>query len=814
MSDGVLYLAGREDLWCRAGVEGRRLDLEIGDNHGDEPWARGAAEFAREPTRCDVRQTRRGATVDLWFPPAGNAPAGRNARWMLRLIAVDGDAAVEIVERASERAVSWQWRLPAGRFYSHRQLRIRELDMPGGRVRLGAFTQHGQLFDLRDWACARRGERCVGLIALRPGRWSDPGVNVLDVTGREGEVVADMPPAGARATRRSYLLAAACADQALAPFTPPGATFDPPEGYAGWFAWRIARHGFARPERLAAYRATAGRVRWRPPEITPWGDRDAIAAAGARCEATPDLAGGNPLWLGDLAAATEWAMRTLDNGIEALSAGAYLAPRGNPVSLRVLAPAFVTWHLLDVLGELSDEDRRAGAERIALLAELLLRRDFYPWHVATVPPGEPGCVHGLYRGMLNQNFNTDRYAAVGIAGCVLPDHPRAGMWRRHAVEQFRDQMTAFVWPGGCWEESHTYANHVRLVLMPLVAALRNLPRPVDLLTDDRFRATSRFFIRLLSPPDTLLDGHRGIPAVGDHHYAKHGDFTYLFGWMAGMLTDEERGAYLWAWRQTGCMLTDARSYQASTCAPLLTPDPADAGDAGDAEAPALPQREQLAGYGAYVRTEPRTVAESLLVVRCGQAWGHYHHDQGSFWWWRKGRLLCADSGLGDGPMKALHEGHCVLGYPGRQPMQYLDRAAYRITRCEGDGAGGHVVACHVPVWAWQIERVWHEPIPPADRPANRRTFHYRPPDRLTVTDEPVRSPGGVVQWCLHVPAESVERTGPRELTFGLGGCGGTLAVSLPAEPREIRYADHPPTRGVILIHNETPLTHELTWRAE
>ena len=469
----------------------------------------------------------------------------------------------------------------------------------------------------------------------------------------------------------------------------------------------------------------------------------------------------------------------------------------------MLAPAAALFHLLDAVGELDDATRREGGSLIAVLAELLARRDFYPHHVATIPLGSPGSVQAIYRGMLNQNFNTDRYAFVGLAGCVLPGHPHAAAWRRHAVEQFGCQMTAYVYPGGAWEESHTYATHVQICLLPLVLALRYAPDGIDLMADGRFREACRFFVTVLSPRDPLLDGWRGIPAIGDHGYLHH-ERGFLFGWLASLDT-AERERYLWAWHEAGSQRTDPRSALTAVFSPLLLPEPT---EATGTPAPEFAPLTLLPGYGAVARHAPGKREESLLVVRCGDAWGHYHPDEGSFWWWSRGQLICADADLGGGPLKFLHRGHNVLGFPGREPMQHLGRTPYRITRWEQQGKGRVLLRCHIPVDKWNVGPQRDEPIPAARQPVVVRTFLWQAPQALDILDEPERSPDGKVLWTVHVVADRPLRRKGRTLTVPLSS-GAVLTIALPMDPLAVESERSGATLRVSCVYPECALRHEL-----
>ncbi len=730
----------------------------------------------------------------------------RRAPWQLWVRAGQMAGTLEVCERITDPAIGWQWRFQGAVFHTHRGLSLDSRPTGAAAGRMGAFTQFGQLFDLKDWFLVQDADDCHGMVALRNGTWGHPTRSAITLSAGSGtELLADA--AVRSAGHRSYLLVGGPSAELLSRQVEGIEYFEPANGIAVWPARALARHGFARVERLARSRRYAPQT---PPAQECVFGPDSLAVAMRRVKERPELTGGNPFWSGDMASAKTYVLDVLRRHRDAMVDQAFLHPIGNPVAQRVLGPATATFHLLDLIGAWSNAERDLIGGLLAELADLLMRRDAYPWHYAMRPPECPYGPDSFYRGMLNQNFNTDRYVFVGLVGCALANHPRSAAWRRHAVDQFEQQMRAFVWPdspdgqGGCWEESHTYANHVKLTLLPLVLALRHAPEAIDLMRDERFAATCRFFIPLLSPRDPLLRGRRGIPAIGDHSYNKHEGYGYLFGWLAGLKPDEAE-AYRWAWRETGSLLTDRKSEQVHTFAPFLAPDP----DAPISQ-PALPSLANLNGFGSLARRiEP--AGESLLVVRCGDAWGHYHPDEGSFWWWDRGQLICCDSGLGDGPMKHFHVGHNVLGFPSHEPMQYLDRQGFRVTRC-ADIDGETVVDCDIPVSQWNDGTPFGRPVARAMRPHVRRQFRWRANGTLEIHDSPSNAPSKRVRWSVHAPATDVRFDGERRVVFSLPE-RRSLVVGLPQKPLECQIFRGETTCGVACdypagdwVHILRPLT--------
>lgn len=750
-----------------------------------------------------ARRTRNGLSLQVRCAGA----EGKKTFWHMRLMAHPQEGVIEVIERATAVGLSWRMRFTGTRVHTHQQLVLVSQTAESAHFRTGGFTQHGQLFDLKDWFLVENSGICSGFLLINPGQWRAPASPVCRVSGDAGGVELHVPLQYEGVVKRRFLLAQAPAATALRIENSRIAYFDSEQGHADWPARLIARYGFARTSRLAANRQRVERLHLQRPAHFLLGADGAVDAAFARIAREPELAGAFPFWHRDFSGAREWVIKTLRRFHQALTEKGYLHPLGNPVACRVLAPTCAAWHLLDVAGALSDADRHDAAVMLSDIAEMAASADFYPHHMAMQPPEIPYTERSLYRGMLNQNFHTDCYVLAGLVGCLMPEHPRAAFWRRHAIRQFERQMACFVWPGGAWEESHTYANHVKLCLLPLVLALRRAPEHVDLMQNPQFQQMCHFFVPLLSPPEDARQHRRAIPAIGDHGYqlTQPDYYSFIFGWLAA-LDPQRRDDYLWAWRETGGKQSDAVSEQIAVFAPLLSPLK---NDAAHAPTPDLPALLALPGYGAVARRNTGAADESLLVVRCGESWGHYHPDQGSFWWWHRRRLICTDADLGNGTLKHAHTGHNVLGYPGRAPMQYMDRVPYHVDQCEQSGACDRI-RCQIPVYSWEAGRQRDEAIPPENRPHVTRTLAWHCDGTLVIQDASVRSPEGKVTWSLHVLAQNARRTGGRNIEFVLGPDGSRLQVQLPVEPLDILLEPCGATWRLQCTYPEMPLEHRLT----
>ena len=784
---------------------GRSLQFALQTN--GKTWAQGELHLTATPATFVLRPSFGGLSI---------LAENQDSRIALRFIPTPDVGGVQVLERVHGPVARWEWRFPGTTVYTHKQLSVISTPVEQARFRMGGFTQYGQLFDVKDWAVIQYGEMCAGLVSVGVGKWSHPTLAALHGRGASGELTLDMRwkepakyfPPGKTAVKRSYLLVHAPAKEVITPTRLGIEYFEPPEGFASWPAAVIARHGTARPERIKALQRTIDSIDWKRPAEFMFGDDAVLHRALDRAKPDPRF-GSQPLWAGEIDEARQHLFGEMEKLQKAVHGWAFLHPWGNAVAIRPFAPFCITFHILDYLGHLSDTERKRGAELITDVAELFLRTDFYPHDYATHPPEYPYGQDSFYRGMLNQNFNTDCYVLVGLAGCALRQHPRAKLWRRHAVEQFESQMRAYVWPGGAWEESHTYANHVKLTLLPFVWAMRFMPEKLDLMADPRFRETCRFFPRLLSPPDVMAEGYRAVPAVGDHGYL-HGNAWNVFGWLATICDsagDADHDLYLWAWETTGKRLADSSEF-ARVMNPLLLPQ-----TSAPLSAPELPRLLELPGYGAAFRGGAIGGSdETLLVVRCGLSWGHYHPDQGSFWWWAHGRLLCCDADLGSGELKFAHRGSSLLAYPDREPLQHLDRPNYHVDRCEPRPGGGAVIRCQVPIVAWG-PAAKEIRIAQDQRPHDVRYYEYGGQDHLTIIDEPTKSPEGLVLWCLHVPAARATREGEQRVIFELDDAGSTLRVELPTQPRGVEIKQFGATISVFCTYAQQRLVHEIHFQS-
>lgn len=300
----------------------------------------------------------------------------------------------------------------------------------------------------------------------------------------------------------------------------------------------------------------------------------------------------------------------------------------NPVSIRGVAPGCDGFDHLRAQGGLTaDEDALLRAEYV-FLASMLYDPDYYPWDKCMLPVDDPDSTEPLFAGMINQNFNADRFNMVGRIGLSLPTHPESKKWVDHFVQQLNLQWQFYLYPeSGCWEESHTYANHVLNTILPMLHKLRT-QAGINLFKDERLKRMFDFFVRTVTPLDKNW-GTRITPACGDH--AEGNYYREIYRTAAeGFATADPKFArrLMWMYRQQGGQEPSAIE-----------------------AAPQELESEYLRGFGGVLRANDAAGDETFFLLRCGQSWGHHHVDDNSIHLYAKGAPLIADAAKGNPAVK-------------------------------------------------------------------------------------------------------------------------------------------------------------------
>jgi hypothetical protein len=310
----------------------------------------------------------------------------------------------------------------------------------------------------------------------------------------------------------------------------------------------------------------------------------------------------------------------------------------NPVTIRGVAPACEWFDRLRAQGGLSaDEDQLLRAEYV-FLATMLYDPDYYPWDKSMLPVDHAESTEPLYAGMINQNFNSDRFNMVGRIGLSLRTHPESKKWIDHFVQQLDAQLGFYLYPdSGCWEESHSYANHVMHTILPMLHKLRT-ERGINLFQDERLKRMFDFFVKTVTPLDKNW-GTRITPACGDHDEGTLHREIYRSAAEGFATVDPEFARRLmWMYRQQGGQEPVA-----------IEPAPQEL------------TSEYLRGFGAVLRADDAGGEETFFILRCGQSWGHHHVDDNSIHLYAKGAPLIADAAKGH-PASPADWKYCVAGH--------------------------------------------------------------------------------------------------------------------------------------------------------
>ncbi len=245
----------------------------------------------------------------------------------------------------------------------------------------------------------------------------------------------------------------------------------------------------------------------------------------------------------------------------------------------------------------------------------------YPSVRAMLPWTDPEAINPFYQGMENQNFNADLYRYVATHGVELArrNHPEAMRFIEHAEVSFDMALDTYVYPqSGCWEESHTYANHTLRTVMPLVDALAANDRR-NFYDDPRFARMLEFFIYVYSPHDEQFGG-RVVPPVGDHGLSTAGPADRLGRWLDRFARSDNPEVQDIIGRVAWMVAEDDGEVPEG-----IEPRPVE-----------LTSR-WLQGYGTVMRgfrpVDEGPPQETFLVLRSGQSWGHHHQDKGRMWFW-------------------------------------------------------------------------------------------------------------------------------------------------------------------------------------
>ena len=261
----------------------------------------------------------------------------------------------------------------------------------------------------------------------------------------------------------------------------------------------------------------------------------------------------------------------------------------------------------------------------------------------------------------HRNFDFTRFEVIAALALNFPTHPHSRMLVEHAINQFRESLTAFTAEeSGKWEENLGcyYLWSLRTAAAMNARLLNARWRRYDPFDWHKYQLFLGFAIKCITPEhplndrlciDGLKEGQsydqvprgRRIPGVGDHG-GEGGipvtDGIGLSGIVAGRLGHRSLAAdLLGAWRAGGYMRdsqagVDLKGILVATV------------DSRAAQRAVLQPRasENLPGYGFCFRAGWGTRNETFLLFKCGKGGYRYHMSEGSFVLYANNRPLSVD----------------------------------------------------------------------------------------------------------------------------------------------------------------------------
>lgn len=456
----------------------------------------------------------------------------------------------------------------------------------------------------------------------------------------------------------------------------------------------------------------------------------------------------------------------------------------NPVSGRRIAGELFRFEYLQDRAVLTSEEWRYGRALLAFLVYLYSSDNFYPANPPMQSMSDPDSFEPTLGGLSNQNFYTDAINGAGIAAQIFPGHPMAENWRALFGRMFRRQLDYHVFPeSGVWEESHTYYHHVLLTVLPTLLR-RRADGVDDFFADPVFQKLAGYAIKLVTPPDVMFGGHRHIAPLGDH--APEGSPPWRYRSLYEQLA--------------GCF---------SSCAPLLAGNLAWLCRECGAKIPAgIPvvappwNNEYIQGLGYFFRGRATGEDDELFILRCGAAWGHHHHDDGSLQFYARGRAWITDAACGNatkrGSDKFEASGHSRWAPKGFRPLNSLWRFNRGWIEAHGHSpTQGEWARAYAPV-AMALQDCGNV-LPLRSLIEHWRTVTKWAPGLYLVVDHMTLPEESVVRY--HVPCEGVEfsRHGNRvtcqagELALDISvlpweEVAASFWLATPSDPESSRFA--------------------------
>jgi len=464
----------------------------------------------------------------------------------------------------------------------------------------------------------------------------------------------------------------------------------------------------------------------------------------------------------------------------------------NAVVSRRLAHDLIDWEWLADKGHFTQEQYRQGRAWFVFLCHLFSSDHYYPG-AASMNLGDPGKrLEPTMAGMANQNFFTDIFNMPGMAAQIFHSHPDAIAWRQRFTQMWPRQLEYHVYPqSGVWEESHTYFHHVLQTVLPTLER-RHEDGVENSFVEPTFQRLVASLLKMLTPRDDCFGGKRHPVALGDHGVDLKDIYRPLYRRLAHLISESnpDLASQLgWAYLEMGGDRSLSIESKSMTW-----------------------QNEYVQGLGYFFRTQDDR-GESLMVLRCGNAWAHHHNDEGSLQYIYAGRSWIVDSAFSypqeTAPRKFRADGHSRWAPRDLDPLNYLWQFNRGwITRHQGDGPFPYAVA-FTPIY--MAETSVQQYIPLRCPILHWRCVVQLAPSAFLILD---RSNTSIPQEThFHVPTDApvlIDNAGPVPLDKGpylrIHPLLGLMPVHIKATDRPTQADERFATREICYAWKECALT--------
>ena len=253
----------------------------------------------------------------------------------------------------------------------------------------------------------------------------------------------------------------------------------------------------------------------------------------------------------------------------------------------------------------------------------------------------------------NPNMTSSIKLPLGLLALFLDGHPQSESWLRFSENELRGELKQWVAPGGAWIKSPGYQVASLDGMFLLAQALKQVSGR-DYFRDPQFKATMEYYGFLLTPPDLRFPPKKTgeacspmtLPSIGDTFA---GCITPFNGWMAAATAKSDpafSAAQQFFWKGQNGYLSGSGRAQGFT--PALA----------DPELPAAPPDDlsrPFPGFGSVLRTSWTDPKASYVAHRNGYFLHHYHEDYNGIVYHAKG-ARCA-------PTSATCTSRCGVASP-------------------------------------------------------------------------------------------------------------------------------------------------------